>query len=429
MTDKMCRCRKMLPPWLSRVRSRPHEVAAGPDSRAPGMPGPAEPIPRGVVAATTAAFVICMAATTLPTPLYDLYARRFGFHTLTVTALFAVYAVGVVVTLVLFGQLSDAIGRRPVMLGAVVISVASSLILAPAQGLGLLLLGRIVSGLAAGLMTGTGTAAVIDLFPPGRRGAGGTLAVAANTGGLALGTLLAGVLADLASHPLVTPYLAQAALGVLACAGLLAARRGGSPAARWFRISRLRVPAELRGNFARAVLSGGAAFAVTGVLTSVSALFLVTVLHDSSHTLAGGVVAIVFIFMAGGQLTARRATPHQAMMAGCAGLSVAGIVLLLALTLHSLAALLIAAVVLGTASGMCLNAGVATTVSRAREDERGGVSSAYFVGLYVFLACPAVAVGLIAAQTTLITAGILLCVVVIALAAAIAGFEFSSRTR
>ena len=388
------------------------------------MTGSAGRIPHGAVAATTAAFVICMAATTLPTPLYDLYSKRFGFHTLTITVLFAVYAVGVVATLILFGQLSDAIGRRPVMLGAVAISVVSSLILAPAHGLGLLLLGRVVSGLAAGLMTGAGTAAIVDLIPPSRGRAGGTLAVAANIGGLALGTLLTGVLADLASHPLVTPYLVQAALGVLACVGLLVTRPPVSAAEGRFRISRLRVPAEIRSNFARAVLSGGAAFAVTGVLTSVSALFLVTVLHDTSHALAGSVVAIVFIFMAGGQLTARRMTPHQAMLVGCAGLALAGIVLLLALTLHTLAALLIAALVLGAAGGMCLNAGVATTVGEVREDQRGGVSSAYFAGLYVFLACPAIGVGLIAAQTTLITAGVILCVLVVALAIAVAALEF-----
>jgi MFS family permease len=236
------------------------------------------------------------------------------------------------------------------------------------------------------------------------------------------------VLADLASHPLVTPYLVQAVLGALACIGLLVAGHRGSATGR-LRISGLRVPADLRGNFVRAVLSGGAAFAVTGVLTSVSALFLVTVLHDSSHILAGSVVAIVFICMAGGQLAARRTTPHQAMLAGCAGLALAGFVLLLALTLHSLAALLIAAVALGAAGGMCLNAGVATTVGKVREDERGGVSSAYFAGLYVFLACPAIGVGLIAAQTSLITAGVILCVVVIALAIAIAGFEFSGGDR
>jgi len=366
-----------------------------------------------------------MAATTLPTPLYDLYAMRFGFHTLTITVLFAVYAVGVVLTLVLFGQLSDTIGRRPVMLSAVVISVVSSLILAAAQGLGLLVLGRIVSGLAAGLMTGAGTAAVIDLFPPGRRGAGSTLAVAANTGGLALGTLFAGVLADLVSHPLVTPYLAQAVLGVLACVGLLVTPGYQAAVSGNFRLSGLSVPAVIRASYVRAVLSGGAAFAVTGVLTSVSALFLLTGLHNTSHVLAGGVVAIVFIFMAGGQVVARRTTPHRAMLAGCAGLALAGVVLLIALTLDSLAALLIAAVALGATGGMCINAGVATTVGRVRENQRGGVSSAYFAGLYVFLACPAVGVGLIAAHTTLVTAGVIFCVVVIALAIAITGFEFS----
>jgi MFS family permease len=379
--------------------------------------------PAGAVTATAAAFAICMAATTLPTPLYGLYSSRFGFHTLTVTVLFAVYAIGVVVTLALFGQLSDAVGRRPVMLTAVAVSVISSLVLAAAPGLGILLVGRVVSGLAAGLMTGTGTAAVIDLFPAARHAAAGTVAVAANTGGLALGTLLAGVLADLAGHPLVTPYLVQAGAGVLAIVALLVVPRRGPVSRSRFRLTRPEVPAEIRASFVRAVLSGGAAFAVTGVLTSVSALFLVSVLHDTNHALAGGVVALVFIFMAIGQLAGRGTSPHRAMLAGCAGLVLAGIVLLLALTLHSLAALLLAAVALGAAGGMCLNAGVATTVSQVAEGQRGGVSSAYFAGLYVFLALPAIGVGVIAAHTTLITAGVILCVVVIALAIAIGAFE------
>jgi MFS family permease len=394
--------------------------------RAVRNPATTARIPVGAVTATAVAFATCMAATTLPTPLYDLYAMKFGFHTLTITVLFAVYALGVVATLILFGQLSDAIGRRPVILSAVLISVVSSLVLAPAQGLGGLLVGRVVSGLAAGLMTGTGTAAVIDLFPAGRRALSSAIAVAANTGGLALGTFLAGVLADLASHPLVTPYLTQAGLGILAAIGFVAATRNRPVTRRRFRLSRLRIPAAIRGNFVRAVLSGGAAFAVTGVLTSVSALFLVTVLHNTSHVLAGSVVSVVFVFMAVGQIAGRGMTPHLAMLAGCAGLASAGVILLLALTLRSLAALLIAAVVLGASGGLCLNAGVATTVSQVPADQRGGVSSAYFAGLYIFLACPAIGVGVIAAQTTLITAGVILCVVVIALAIAIAGFELKA---
>lgn len=398
------------------------ELAAGLVRQA----GPAR-VPAGAVTATTAAFVLCMAGTTLPTPLYDIYSRRFGFHTLIITVLFAVYAVGVVVTLALLGRLSDAVGRRPVILAAVVISVLASLILAAAQGLGyggaltLLLVGRVVSGLAAGLMSGTGTAAIIDLFPPRRRGTAGTIAVAANTGGLALGTALAGLLAEVASHPLVTPYLAQAALGILAAAAFLAAtRKADSGTGSRFRFSRPVVPAEIRASFLRAVLAGGAAFAVLGVLNSVSSVFLATVLHDDNHLLAGGVVAIVFACMAVGQLGGKRLEPHAAMLLGCCGLAVAGAVLLLALSLHSLPALLVAAVTLGSSGGICMNAGVASTVEQVPTAQRGEVSSSYFAGLYVLLACPAIGVGLLAAHTSLIAAGVTFCVLVIALVVGVA---------
>ena len=228
--------------------------------------------PAAAVAATAAAFTICMAGTTLSTPLYDIYSRRYGFQTVTITILFAVYAIGVVATLTVFGRLSDAVGRRPVLLAAVGISAAGSLILAFAPGLSLLLAGRVVSGLAAGLMSGTGTAAVIDLFPSERRGPGATVAVAANTGGLALGTLLAGILAEVAPKPLITPYLVQAGLAVLAGLWLLlasgrlstAGTAGTAPGGRRFRLGRLRIPAEIRAPFIRAVLAAGPASLFSG---------------------------------------------------------------------------------------------------------------------------------------------------------------------
>jgi MFS family permease len=403
--------------------------------------------PVGAVAATAAAFTICMAGTTLPTPLYDIYSHRYGFQTVTITILFAVYAIGVVATLTVFGRLSDAVGRRPVLLSAVGISAAGSLILAFAPGLSLLLVGRVVSGLAAGLMSGTGTAAVIDLFPSERRGPGATVAVAANTGGLALGTLLAGILAEVAPKPLITPYLVQAALAVLAGLWLLlatgrlgtaaAAAPGGTgpgstagtaPGGRRFRLGRLRIPAEIRAPFIRAVLAAGAGFAVLGVLTSVSSVFLATILHIDNHALAGGVVALAFASMAVGQLAARRAEPQAAMLAGCGGLCLAAAVLLLSLTLHSLAALVIAAIVLGVAEGSCLNAGIASTVERVPPDLRGEVSSSYFAGLYVFLALPAIGVGVLSAHTGLVEAGVIFCAVVIALAAVVGASQARHRT-
>ena len=390
--------------------------------------------PAGAVAATAAAFTICMAGTTLSTPLYDIYSRRYGFQTVTITILFAVYAIGVVATLTVFGRLSDAVGRRPVLLAAVGISAAGSLILAFAPGLSLLRVGRGGSGLAAGLMSGTGTAAVIDLFPSERRGPGATVAVAANTGGLALGTLLAGILAEVAPKPLITPYLVQAGLAVLAglwlllAAGRLSTAAAAAPGGRRFRLGRLRIPAEIRAPFIRAVLAAGAGFAVLGVLTSVSSVFLATILHIDNHALAGGVVALAFAFMAVGQLAARRAEPQAALLAGCGGLCVAAAILLLSLTLHSLAALVIAAIVLGIAEGSCLNAGIASTVERVPPDLRGEVSSSYFAGLYIFLALPAIGVGVLSAHTGLVEAGVIFCAVVIALAAIVGASQGRHRT-
>jgi hypothetical protein len=181
-----------------------------------------------------------MAATTLPTPLYDLYAKRFGLHTLTLP-LFAVYAMrrgcdaGPVRITV------RTIGRRPVMLGAVVISIVSSLI-SRSQGLGLLLLGRVVWDL---LRADDGPAPLpLSTSPPGLPGAGGARGRRQHRW-LALGTLLAGVLADRRATR-STPYLVQAVLRDLGLwtAGGWAPRVGDGKA----RISQLRVPAELRGN-------------------------------------------------------------------------------------------------------------------------------------------------------------------------------------
>jgi MFS family permease len=390
-------------------------------SSGPARDGSAR-LPVVAIASTVAAFAMTMAGTTLPTPLYAIYSRRFGFQTLTVTVLFAVYAAGVVLSLSVFGRLSDVIGRRPVLLTATALSVIAALVFLPARDLGLLIVARVISGLAAGLMTGTGTAAVIDLFPAERRALAGTVAVAANTGGLAVGTLLAGILADLAPHPLTTPFVVQAVLATLAGAALFLTPWPTRSNTSRFQFARLRVPAEIRGDFTRAALAGGSGFAATGVLTAVSSVFLATTLHLTSHTLAGGVVAIVFVTMAVGQLLGHRGTP-QAMIRGCLALAAAAVVLAVALTTDSLAALLVASVLLGTSAGITLSAGIASTVEEVAPAQRGEVSSSLFTALYIALALPAIGVGVVDEFTDLTIAGDVFCAVVVALATLVAWSE------
>ncbi|CAM5565761.1 hypothetical protein STANM309S_02697 [Streptomyces tanashiensis] len=130
-----------------------------------------------------------MTGTTLPTPLYPLYQEKFGFSELTVTVVYAVYAFGVIGVLLLAGNASDTVGRRPTLLWGLGFAAASAVCFLSADALAWLYAGRLLSGLSAGLFTGAATAYVMDLAPPGGQSRATLVATAANMGGLGCGPL------------------------------------------------------------------------------------------------------------------------------------------------------------------------------------------------------------------------------------------------
>lgn len=161
-----------------------------------------------------------MAGTTLPTPLYGLYQDKFGFSELTVTVVYAVYAFGVIGVLLVAGNVSDVVGRRPVLLAGLGFAAASAVGFLCATGLGWLYAGRLLSGLSAGLFTGAATAYVMELAPHGGASRATFVATAANMGGLGCGPLLAGVLAQYAPWPLYLPFAVHLTL-LAACAAIM----------------------------------------------------------------------------------------------------------------------------------------------------------------------------------------------------------------
>src|SRR2546428_4966125 len=142
---------------------------------------------RSGFAAAAYAFAVTMLGTALPTPLYAIYRSEFGFSELMVTVVFATYAAGVIAALLLAGHLSDEIGRRRALLPGLAFSALSAVVFLLADGLGLLIAGRVLSGLSAGIFTGTATATLLDLAPPEQRGRATLVATVANIGGLGLG--------------------------------------------------------------------------------------------------------------------------------------------------------------------------------------------------------------------------------------------------
>ncbi len=340
------------------------------------------------------AFFVTMLGTTLPTPLYPLYEERLGFGGLSVTVIFATYAVGVLAALLVAGRLSDDIGRRPVLLGGMVLAAASSAVFLlddePA-----LFVGRLLSGLSAGAFTGVATTLIVELAPPQRRAGAGMLAALVNMGGLGAGPLLAGALARFAPAPLFVPYAVHVALVVATAGGLVGltdpVRRRPGPVR--LAVQRLSVPAPVRPTFVAAATAGFAGFAVLGMFAAVSPLFVGEVLHVRDHLAVGAVAATMLAGSTAGQLLTAALPERVSLVGGCIVLVLGALLVGAGVGVASLALLLAGAVVAGVGQGASFRAGLTAVTAPVPAAERSSVSSSYFLVLYVALSVPVIGFG------------------------------------
>jgi MFS family permease len=337
---------------------------------------------------------ITMLGTTLPTPLYVIYQSQWHFSAAIVTVTFAVYAVAVLATLLLAGRSSDQAGRKPVLAAALAFSALSTVVFILAPDVAVLIVGRILSGLSAGLMTGTATAALTELVPATASRRASVVATAANMGGLGLGPLIAGLFAQYAPHP--TTLVFEVYLAVLAAAGLclLLVPETVSPRRRpEVRFAGLGIPERGRSEFIAAAVAVFAAFSMLGMFAALAPTFLSDVLHQNSHAVQGGVVFLLLAVGTLTQLALARFNSRQVVMAGL-GLLVAGLALIVAaLSQADMALFLAGTVVGGVAIGAVFLGSLATANRLAPPGQRGKALSAFFVACYTGLIIPVVGVG------------------------------------
>jgi MFS family permease len=350
-----------------------------------------------------AAFLVNMGFSAVPTPLYALYQQRDHFSTFMVTIVYAVYAVGVIGSLFLGGHVSDWVGRKRMLVPALLINVLSAVVFLFFPSLPGLLIARIISGISVGLTTATATAYLGELHvgifgserPRSPRRAQ-VVATAANLGGIGFGPLVAGLLAQFAPQPLRLPYIVFA--GVLLLLTVLVAvspetASRPDPAPAW-RPQRIAVPLAARGAFFAATAAGVASFAVFGVFNSLAPSFLAGTLHESSRAVAGAVAFAAFAAGAVAQILLSRLDVRATLRISMVVL-IPGLALLIGgMWLPSLAMFVIGGVLTGAGAGLLFRGALVAAGAAAPPESRAEVLSGFFLGAFVGLSVPVVGLGI-----------------------------------
>lgn len=351
---------------------------------------------------TAFAFLALQAFMTAPSPLYGLYARRDGFSSLTITLVYAAYALGVIVSLFFAGHLSDQHGRRPFLLAALGLDAVSAVVFLAWPALPGLYLARVLCGLAVGVTASTATAYLRELYlahrPAEQLHRAQLLAGSVTLGGLGIGALAVGLIAQYVPHPLTVPYLVMFAAFALSAVGIYfaAETRPRLEPRPPYRPQRASVPPESRSEFVSALVGIALAFAVMGMFIGLAGTFLTGVLHHTSLALAGAAIGLVFA--AGVAVTvATAAWKSRAVLAASIMLIIAGLALLVVsawLPRPSLALFLCGGAVIGAGGAAMFKGSLAVIVEISPGSRLAESLAAFFLSGYTGISVPVIALGL-----------------------------------
>ncbi|MFD5540701.1 MFS transporter [Streptomyces sp. NPDC127079] len=377
-------------------------------------------------------FAVLMAFGTAPTPLWPLYGARDHFGATMVTVAYASMVVGAAVAFLGLGHLSDRLGRRRIIVPALLVGIVASVVLIVWPDLPGLIAGRILNGVGLGLMASTATTYLHDLHRearPDRAGSAlpGIVATAANLGGLASGPLVAGAAAEWLPAPLITAqaiftFAMAVCLALVLCTPETVDRElpAAEPPERFV----LRPGG--RRTFGVAGALGAFAFAILGLISSLWASVLHGTLHTDSHVVVGLAAFLMFGSAAAAQLVLGRLPLSRVLTAGAVVFPVGLVLCAVALYHPALWLYLVAVSLSGAGSGLLFKGGVDRAGSVAEPASRAGVLAVFFVVAYLGMGLPSVLFSIalrhFAVQTAMIGfATVLSCGAVVSVAVALRG--------
>jgi MFS family permease len=402
-------------------RRWPAIQAAGKHSRRTAPPRAAFWLVAGV-------FCLMFCAAGAPTPLYGVYRAQLRFSATTLTAVFAVYALVLLLTLLVFGSVSDYLGRRRVILAALLVTAGACVVFLAAHSVGLLFAARALQGVAVGTAIGALGAALIDLQPEGS-GLAPLVTAAAPALGLGAGALGSSALAQYGPAPTWLVWWLVLGASVAAAAGILAmpepgTRRAGVLASLRPQVS---VPRQARGTFVTAVPCLIAVWALGGLYLSLGPSLAAQVTGSRDLVWGGLMVFLLTGVAAGATVAFRGLTPRPAMLAGCLVLLAGLAVIFAAIATATAAAFLIGTAVAGVGFGLALLGVNRALVALAEPGQHAGLIAAIFIVNFLGLSIPALIAGVGTAHFGLHRTALAYCVALAALVAAAVGRLINER--
>lgn len=341
-----------------------------------------------------AGYFVLMVAGGAPSPLYSIYQADIGFSSGTLTMIFAIYAIVLLVTLMIIGSLSDYIGRRPVLIAALLLEAVSMALFLPADSVWMLLIARAVQGVATGAGVATFSAALIDSAQPGTRVA----AIVNSTFpsfGLGVGALAAGAAIKWSERPADTVFAVLAVVFVLLAGLAVVLPETGQvrPGALGALRPTIAVPPALRGPLILFTPTLIAIWAVGGLFLSLGASLGIAVFGLSGPFGGASVIAAMTFAGSIAVLALRSQPPSVSVGAGSTGLILGPALLLAALATTSTPVFFVGVAITGIGFGGAFFGVIQTIGALVEPAQRAGVFAIVFTINYLAFSLPAVGAG------------------------------------
>lgn len=353
-------------------------------------------LPAGLAMAGAAlAFTSLYLAAGALTPLLVAYKQQWDFPAAMLNVAFAAYAIGFLVAALTLGSLSDYVGRRPVLIGALAVQLASNMLFLVGTDISWVIAGRIIQGIASGAATSAFTAALVELAPENKKRLGTILGSVSLTGGLALGSLWAGLTIQLTPAANTVIFVALIALTVLGAITVIASPETASRTRGAVRsmIPRVSIPPSARKEFYASAPVVAAVWMLAGLSGGLAPNMVRSVFHLDSAFLGGvtGFVAPAMSTVIG--LAFAKVPTRRAMTIGiyAAILGAAGIIG--GVFAGSLAIMIIGQAIAGIGFGASFTAALQLIFPLVAPHERAGIVAAIYVVSYFAFGLPIVIEG------------------------------------